>query len=171
MVYCPQCHCEYQDIEGLCPVCRIVLVIGADLTMEGVIQPNQLLQVGVGLESVHFPVAKHLSSPCLVAVAGLLKDKIYSLGNRFSANRTILIGRFDGGGEVIDLTSQEPLDRVWVSRRHASISSNGKLYFLEDLNSSNGTYLNYARLFAGEKHPLKNGDIVQIGSVQLIFSE
>ncbi len=158
MVYCPQCHCEYQDIEGLCPVCRIVLVIGADLTMEGVIQPNQLLQVGVGLESVHFPVAKHLSSPCLVAVAGLLKDKIYSLGNRFSANRTILIGRFDGGGEMIDLTSQEPLDRVWVSRRHASISSNG-------------TYLNYARLFAGEKHPLKNGDIVQIGSVQLIFSE
>jgi len=38
---------------------------------------------------------------------------------------------------------------------------------LEDLNSSNGTYLNRTRFFPGQKLPLKPNDVIQIGNVQL----
>jgi pSer/pThr/pTyr-binding forkhead associated (FHA) protein len=38
---------------------------------------------------------------------------------------------------------------------------------VEDLNSLNGTWVNGARLHAGQQKPLKPGDVIQIGAVQL----
>ncbi len=38
---------------------------------------------------------------------------------------------------------------------------------IEDLNSSNGTYVNRTRIYPGQKRPLAVNDIVQIGNVQL----
>ena len=38
---------------------------------------------------------------------------------------------------------------------------------IEDLNSSNGTFVNRSRIQAGDKYPLKNGDVIQVGTVQL----
>src|SRR5205814_6549965 len=58
---------------------------------------------------------------------------------------TNYIGRADEKPVDIDLEDQEPPERVWCSRQHAVIFfEDGKLS-LEDLNSSNGTYLNRAR--------------------------
>lgn len=79
------------------------------------------------------------------------------------------IGRADEKPVDIDLEDQEPADRVWCSRQHALITyeeDNGKMY-LEDLNSSNGTYLNRERVYPGQKQPLKVSDVIQIGNVQM----
>ena len=38
---------------------------------------------------------------------------------------------------------------------------------LEDLNSLNGTFVNRVRVYAGKRYALKNGDVIQIGTVQL----
>jgi pSer/pThr/pTyr-binding forkhead associated (FHA) protein len=38
---------------------------------------------------------------------------------------------------------------------------------IEDLNSSNGTYVNRTRVYPGEKRPVSAGDYIQIGTVQL----
>jgi uncharacterized protein (TIGR02996 family) len=67
----------------------------------------------------------------------------------------------------IDLEDQEQTDRIWSSRQHALIQSEGNDLTLEDLNSSNGTYLNRARVYPGQRRPLKQGDVIQIGTVQM----
>ena len=56
-----------------------------------------------------------------------------------------------------------------LSRRHALIEKNGGEFFLSDLNSSNGTTLNYAPVF--EPTLLKNGDTFDTGGVVRISVE
>ena len=46
----------------------------------------------------------------------------------------------------------------------------GDQYLLEDLGSSNGTFLNNARLDKGVEHPLKDGDKVRFGKTEFVFS-
>ena len=56
-----------------------------------------------------------------------------------------------------------------VSRMHARISREGKEYYLEDLNSTNGTFKNGLRLQPYEKRKLEPGDELKCGRVILIF--
>jgi len=67
----------------------------------------------------------------------------------------------------IDLEDQEPPDRVWSSRQHALITLEGGKLSIEDLNSSNGTFVNRARIYPGQKCDLNPNDVIQIGTVQL----
>ena len=71
----------------------------------------------------------------------------------------------------IDLTGQEPIERVWVSRKHAVIHCDGRRLVLEDLNSLNGTFVNRIRLTAGSQRGLQLGDVVQFGTVQMRVSD
>jgi FHA domain len=77
------------------------------------------------------------------------------------------IGRADEKPVDIDLEDQEPPDRVWCSRQHALISFEDSVLTIEDLNSANGTYVNRARIYPGQKRPLNVNDVIQIGTVQL----
>ncbi len=54
-----------------------------------------------------------------------------------------------------------------VSRKHSQIDKQGEDYFLKDLGSSNGTFLNGKRLFGPAR--LKDGDEVVIGTSKLEF--
>lgn len=56
-----------------------------------------------------------------------------------------------------------------VSRMHARISKEGQDYYLEDLNSTNGTFKNGLRLQPYEKRKLESGDELRCGRVTLIF--
>ncbi len=53
------------------------------------------------------------------------------------------------------------IDSPGVSRRHARLSLQSGQYFLQDLGSSNGTFLNGERL--GQARPLKHGDQIKLG--------
>jgi hypothetical protein len=77
------------------------------------------------------------------------------------------IGRADEKPVDIDLEDQEPADRIWCSRQHACISFEGGVLSVEDLNSANGTYVNRARIYPGQKKQLNVNDVVQIGTVQM----
>jgi serine/threonine-protein kinase len=68
----------------------------------------------------------------------------------------------------IDLTYSDP--SAYVSRRHAQIIADAQGYSLEDLGSENGTYLNSTRVPANQPILLHNGDIIQVGKVQMQFS-
>ena len=79
------------------------------------------------------------------------------------------IGRADEKPVDVDLTFQEPEDRVWCSRQHALIvydDATGTLT-IEDLNSSNGTFVNRARVYPGQPCQLYAGNTVQIGTVHM----
>jgi pSer/pThr/pTyr-binding forkhead associated (FHA) protein len=58
-----------------------------------------------------------------------------------------------------------------VSRHHARITRHGERFLLEDLSSSNGTFLREQRLSAGTPSELVDGDEIQIGSTLLTFHE
>jgi len=62
---------------------------------------------------------------------------------------------------------QEPPERIWSSRQHALITFEDGLLAIEDLNSTNGTFVNRLRVHPGQKRPLQVNDVIQIGTVQL----
>src|SRR4029434_952096 len=56
-----------------------------------------------------------------------------------------------------------------LSRRHAEIEQRMDGCYLIDLGSTNGTFLNRARV-VGEQR-LRHGDIIAVGDSKLVFSE
>ena len=58
------------------------------------------------------------------------------------------------------------LDDVTVSRKHAVLIRRGDEFFIEDLGSLNGTYVNRKRI---ESARLESGDEVQVGKYRLTF--
>ena len=50
-----------------------------------------------------------------------------------------------------------------VSRRHCTISAHQGTWFIEDLGSRHGTYVQSVKLTAGERMPLRHGDVVGVG--------
>lgn len=59
------------------------------------------------------------------------------------------------------------IDACGVSRNHARLSKEGELWFIKDLNSTNGTFVNDHRLSAYEMCPMRDGDIIRLGSFKL----
>ena len=55
-----------------------------------------------------------------------------------------------------------------ISRLHAKLIYDGE-YYLEDMNSTNGTFKNGLRLLPYEKRLLEPGDEVRLGKCVLIF--
>lgn len=50
-----------------------------------------------------------------------------------------------------------------VSRIHADIRAEGDAYYIEDVGSSNGTYVNNLPLRPGDRHRLRPGDRIALG--------
>ncbi len=93
-------------------------------------------------------------------------------GEKLGAGFPILEGKNVLGRTVhqpvdIDLTAQEPVERVWTSRQHTCIQFDGRVVLIEDLNSLNGTFVNRTRLFPGQQRVLQPNDVIQIGTVQM----
>lgn len=55
-----------------------------------------------------------------------------------------------------------------VSRIHADIRLEGDAYFIEDVGSANGTYINHQSLLPGNRHRLRSGDRISLGKGDLV---
>ncbi len=88
-------------------------------------------------------------------VAGFMQS---ARATQLTKSDMILIGRLENCDVI--------LDSAEVSRRHAMIRQKGETYFLEDLDSSNGTYVNDERIKQVE---LREGDLIQISKFHLLF--
>lgn len=80
-----------------------------------------------------------------------------------------LVGRLseaDGVKPEVDLAD---FGEGGVSRRHAQITRAEGQVYLEDLSSSNGTFLNGVRLQPGLQSPLKHQDEVRFGSLRFQY--
>jgi pSer/pThr/pTyr-binding forkhead associated (FHA) protein len=79
------------------------------------------------------------------------------------------IGRFADKPVDVDLEGQETIERIRVSRHHATIhfdQNKGELR-IEDINSLNGTWVNGVKLHPGQFRKLAANDVIQVGTVQL----
>lgn len=81
-------------------------------------------------------------------------------------NGANLIGRRDDRPVDVDVTDLEPADRVWASRHHALVTVDGGQIWIEDLSSTNGTFVNRKRVIPGIRAALAVGDVVQVGTIQ-----
>ena len=108
------------------------------------------------------PTPPPAARPRLVVLRGARAGDEYPL----FAGRNV-VGRFADEPVDIDLTPQEAAGQVWSSRRHAAVTVDAGLVLVEDLHSLNGTWVNGGRVYRGQPRPLKPGDVVQIGTVQL----
>ncbi|MGD8321643.1 MAG: FHA domain-containing protein [Gemmatimonadota bacterium] len=94
--------------------------------------------------------------PKLTLLLGRKTMRIYDLDKE-----TIHIGRDEGMDIFIDNPS--------VSRRHAEIRREGQGWVVEDLGSSNGTFLHGARI--ASPRPLAVGDEIGFGKFSVLFDK
>lgn len=83
-------------------------------------------------------------------------------------------------GEVYEITNAHfdigkandmecTLQEHYISRRHALITTEKNTYYISDLGSTNGTFLNGGRLQRGERQKLSDGDIIKLADVEFKF--
>lgn len=111
-------------------------------------------------------------APSETAVQRLQAKLVVIRGQRINREYPIyegrnVLGRFADRPVDIDLVAQEAEGQIWSSRQHAAITLDKNGLVVEDLNSLNGTWVNGARLAAGQKRPLRPNDVIQIGTVHL----
>lgn len=84
-------------------------------------------------------------------------DPRYAAGQQIRLDRVIYIGR--GEENQVNLTGS------FASHRHARIIFREGRFFLEDLGSTNGTYINGVRIT--DPVMLKHGDLIRVADVTL----
>src|SRR3954469_3205077 len=75
-----------------------------------------------------------------------------------SVGLMVTIGRLPDNTVVIDNPA--------VSSHHACVFRAGNEYIIEDLESTNGTFVNHKRVV---NHTLENGDVILVGKHELVF--
>lgn len=163
MIVCPYCHQELVEGTIFCPEC------GASLADEETRRhaeapgpppaaPAQAAGSSTGKTTAHITPTQ-------------LRLLVLNSGRTIPCplGEIMLIGRSDPSGGVfpeIDL-GQDNGYMAGVSRRHARIVRRGDDFFLEDLNSMNGTFLNRNKLPAHTPVPFQDGDEIRLGNLVL----
>ena len=106
------------------------------------------------------------------ATAILVIERGADIGRKFPiASDESNIGRWDADNGVfpdVDLDAHDP--EAKVSRKHARILFRNGEYLLEDLGSTNGTFINRGRrLIPGAPQKLSEGDEIIVGKTFLRF--
>jgi pSer/pThr/pTyr-binding forkhead associated (FHA) protein len=192
MIKCPTCRTDNLDTSQYCDECGTPLAgvrqnagnndhspppyvppappnfVSASVTSVGIpaMVEEQNLEAppeSVSLSGDHKPKGVH---------ASLTIERGSAAGAEFFVSSDEAnIGRWDADNGVfpdVDLDAHDP--EAKVSRRHARILRDGGRYFIEDLGSTNGTFVNRGRrLIPGNRQPLEDGDEIIVGKTFLRF--
>ncbi len=113
------------------------------------------------------PVAPPVAAP---PAALVIADTGTEIPLDFSKGE-VLIGRADPVSRVfpdVDLTPHGGYE-AGVSRKHCRIIKQGDQFFVEDLQSTNGTKLNGRFIPPNQPQPLKDGDTLELGVFKVTF--
>jgi hypothetical protein len=119
---------------------------------EPVEPPSRRRQEQGALPNLRAGVSPHLT---VVAAMG------HEPGTTFDVGEGATMGRSDGAAIRID----DP----FASSAHARIFPQGEYMYLEDMGSTNGTYLNGRKVKATER--LKMADVIRIGDSEYRYEE
>lgn len=87
----------------------------------------------------------------------------------FAVNPPTFIGRFDPSVGPIDVDLADLPEGSYVSRKHAKITCDDGIWMIEDLGSSNGTFVlrdDFERVEAAE---LEDGTEFALGNARFVF--
>lgn len=117
------------------------------------------------------PIEEVAEAPAATTSARLvLKRGGVETDIEFPIGAKALIGRFDAsvGPIDVDLGSLQP-EGGYVSRKHARITLEDGTWFIEDLGSSNGTFLLRDDFERVEKAELLSGVEIALGNARFVF--
>lgn len=136
-------------------------------------RPDALAGLPKSAKEVEVKIAKEPGSPSL-------STEILSVREKEPLGKLVYKGVHDcedilvEGEEFLLGKNSEQVSGVilaeGVSRLHARITCEENKYFIEDLNSTNGTYLNEIALEYHQPQELKSGDKIRFGAEEYIFS-
>jgi hypothetical protein len=153
-VHCPECGFLNGEGANYCQRCGANL--GAQTQVQQPESTTATYRVGETGELIPVDVAD-------IATHGHAALVIRSGGNRVGESFPLEGDRMTVGRRP---DSDVFLDDVTVSRDHALVVKRGGDFYLDDLGSLNGTYVNRRRI---ESHKLSDGDELQIGKYKLTF--
>lgn len=144
---CPSCGAENDINTALCDMCM------ADISAVSPIDTNAQETVSAHGKPANTEAIAE-SSATVIERRRLLHFTASDDSGGFTVSSGAVIGREAEGREYL-------ASHMTVSRRHAKINFSGS-WFIEDLNSSNGTYVNEIRIKLNESHKIKSGDKVAL---------
>jgi hypothetical protein len=153
-VHCPECGFLNGEGANFCQRCGTSL--GAQTQVQQPESTTATYRVGETGELI--PVELDA-----IATHGHAALVIRSGGNRVGESFPLEGDRMTVGRRP---DSDVFLDDVTVSRDHALVVKRGGDFYLDDLGSLNGTYVNRRRI---ESHKLADGDELQVGKYKLTF--
>ena len=163
MIECPSCGRQHRPGTLFCSECGVYLLTGGPLRTEP-LPESDLPASRADPWATNAPAAAEAAPATLVMTVVASGRQIpLAGGNEF------VLGRLDATRGVfpdVDLTPDGGLEGG-VSRRHARIQRQRTQFFIEDLGSANGTFLNGQRLTPYLPHPLHDKDELQIGRIRL----
>ena len=154
---CPSCGCQNDLSNSLCNDCMAdisgVSPIDAEAPVPEEPDPQRLISVATGD-----------SSATVVERRKSLRFEAADGSGGFTAVNGATIGREGEGKEYLSVYTT-------VSRHHARLTFDGT-WNVEDMNSTNGVWVNERRVGFGERCPIKAGDRIALShSCVLIVKE
>jgi len=147
-MYCTRCGHPNTDEARFCARCGAPLKDETTLSLTPVEVEEELGE--------EFPLPHDELEP---GQALLLVKRGPNAGSTFLIESDSTTAGRDPGSDVF-------LDDVTVSRKHVVLERRGEAFFVRDVGSLNGTYVNGERV---EETKLASGDEIQVGRFKLVF--
>lgn len=160
-VVCPSCGAENLPGTLFCIQCGTYLPSGGPLRTEPLPEQEEGRPARPRQEGQEGEEAWALN----------IEVEVLNTGRKvlLSADREILVGRLDAAHGIfpeLDMTTDGGLEQG-VSRRHARIYTREGTCFVEDLDSTNGTFLNEERITPYLPYAFRDGDLLMFGTMRL----
>lgn len=120
-------------------------------------------QSGVGEEGWSSPIGECHLAKLIVKRNGTETDV------DFHINPPCIIGRFDPTVGPIDIDLGSLPEGAYVSRKHAKIDCENGIWKVQDLGSSNGTFILRSDFERVEEAELRDGDELALGNARFVF--
>ena len=165
MTECPACGRQYRAGTLFCQECGVYLPTGSPLRTDPLPEEGQAAPRAYPW-TADAQADPEGETPTAVRITIL------------EAGRQVLLpvvpethlGRLDAAQGIfpeLDLSPDGGME-AGVSRRHAKIYHLTGRFFVEDLGSANGTFVNGRRLVPYLPHPLQAGDELRIGRLKMV---
>ena len=162
-VICPSCNADNLPGTLFCVQCGTYLPSGGPLRTEPLPETNDGFQARPRAgEGVVEDETRTIQLEVVVQESGRTE--------LISTEREILVGRIDAAHGIfpeLDLTPDGGLEHG-VSRRHARLYAREGACFVEDLDSTNGSFLNEERVTPYLPYTFRNGDRLTFGTLQVV---
>ena len=127
---------------------------------------------GMPLPAAPAPTSSPTPTPTPMPAAAPAAEPAATLARIFVAHEgeTFLEQELKPGRIVIGRTTENDIqiDSAFVSRHHCQITTRVETCMIEDLNSTNGIYVQSKRV---RKYNLNDGDVVQIGKHEIMYMD